>query len=141
MGEEKECDGLLCMLFKALGTRVKHIEDEIKEIQENRKNEVEEGAERQPETTYEEKILEEGTVVKINRTRYSDVSDDGSSFFGFHSTSFFSGGDEDKEDMPEDDVKVVEATTEAAAASADAAEVDDKQPIKLVRQNNANVRK
>lgn len=137
-GEKNECDGLLCMLFKALGNRVKHIEDEIKEIQENRKNEVEEGAERQPETTYEEKILDDGTVVKINRTRYSDVSDDGSSFFGFHSTSFFSGSDEDKnkdEDMPED--KVVEATTEATAA--DAAEEDE--PIKLVRQNNANVRK
>ena len=55
-GEKKECDGLLCMLFKALGNRVKHIEDEIKEIQENRKNEVEEGAKRQPETTYEEKV-------------------------------------------------------------------------------------
>ena len=83
-------------------------------------------------------ILDDGTVVKINRTRYSDVSDDGSSFFGFHSTSFFSGSDEDKnkeDNMPED--KVVEATTEAAAA--DAAEEDE--PIKLVRQNNANVRK
>jgi len=139
-GEKKECDGLLCMLFKALGNRVKHIEDEIKEIQENRKNEVEEGAERQPETTYEEKILDDGTVVKINRTRYSDVSDDGSSFFGFHSTSFFSGSDDDKEDnMPED--KVVEATTEATAADAAEVDQDDNQPIKLVRQNNANVRK
>merc|ERR1712226_1147872 len=35
----------------------------------------EEGGEREPETTYEEKVLEDGTVVKINRTRYSDVSD------------------------------------------------------------------
>ena len=80
-------------------------------------------------------------MVKINRTRYSDVSDDGSSFFGFHSTSFFSGSDDDKEDnMPED--KVVEATTEATAADAAEADQDDNQPIKLVRQNdNANVRK
>ena len=79
-------------------------------------------------------------MVKINRTRYSDVSDDGSSFFGFHSTSFFSGSDDnDKEDMPED--KVVEATTKATAADAAEADQDDNQPIKLVRQNNANVRK
>ena len=53
------------------------------------------------------------------------------------------GFDDDKEDVPaEDDVKVVEATTEATAADAGAeADQDDNQPIKLVRQNNANVRK
>merc|ERR1712226_41349 len=147
---EKECDGLLCLLFKALGTRVKHIEDEIKEIQENRKNEVEEGGEREPETTYEEKVLEDGTVVKINRTRYSDVSDDGTSYFGFHSTSFVSGGDDDDDDNKEEadntevDAKVAEEMTTEAATAAEAADdkdEEDKNPIKLVRQNSGNVRR
>ena len=36
--------------------RVKHIEDEIKELQKNKENEVEGGGESQPETTYEEKV-------------------------------------------------------------------------------------
>jgi len=139
---DDKCDGLLCLLFKALGTRVKHIEDEIKEIQKNRENEVEEES-REPETTYEEKVLEDGTIVKINRTRYSDVSQDGSSYFGFHSTSFVSGGD-DKDDVEDgkadvEDGKVSEETTTEEVEIVDQ-DYEDKKPIKLVKKND-NVRR
>merc|ERR1711962_1195597 len=143
----EKCDGLLCLLFKALGTRVKHIEDEIKEIQATRENAVEPEEKREPETTYEEKVLDDGTVIKINRTRYSDVSEDGSSYFGFHSTSFFSGGDgKDTEKDVEVQPKISEETTEAAASEAvetvneDYDVEDDKKPIKLVQKSD-NVRK
>merc|ERR1712012_1363665 len=132
---------------KALGTRVKHIEDEIKEIQATRENAVEPEEKREPETTYEEKVLDDGTVIKINRTRYSDVSEDGSSYFGFHSTSFFSGGDgKDTEKDVEVPPKISEETTEAAASEAvetvneDYDVEDDKKPIKLVQKSD-NVRK
>jgi len=144
----EKCDGLLCLLFKALGTRVKHIEDEIKEIQATRENAVEPEEKREPETTYEEKVLDDGTVIKINRTRYSDVSEDGSSYFGFHSTSFFSGGDgKDTEKDVEVQPKISEETTEAAASEAVETvnedydvEDDDKKPIKLVQKSD-NVRR
>jgi len=147
----EKCDGLLCLLFKALGSRVKHIEDEIKEIQQNRENEVEENS-REPETTYEEKVLDDGTIVKINRTRYSDVSEDGSSYFGFHSTSFVSGaGGDDKNDKDDKDVKedgsaaedkISENTTEGVDTVSQDYDVDeeDKKPIKLVKKND-NVRR
>jgi len=141
--EEEKCDGLLCLLFRALGTRVKHIEDEIKEIQQNRENEVEK-TNSEPESTYEEKVLDDGTVIKINRTRYSDVSEDGSSYFGFHSTSFFSDGDgkdTEKEDKEEVEPKILEETTvEPAVEIVNEDYDDDKTPIKLV-QSNDNVRK
>merc|ERR1711963_711800 len=50
-------------------------------------------------STYTEKVLPDGTVVKVNRTVISDTSDDGSSFF-YHSTSFhnFGQGSDDQDD-------------------------------------------
>jgi len=142
---DDKCDGLLCLLFKALGTRVKHIEDEIKEIQQNRENEVEEES-REPETTYEEKVLDDGTIVKINRTRYSDVSQDGSAYFGFHSTSFVSGSGGDEKDGKKEDAagagKVAEETTTEETVDSVVQDYDDskdesaKQPIKLVKKND-----
>ena len=48
-------------------------------------------------------VLDDGTIVRINKTRYSDVSEDGSSYFGFHSTSFVSNGN--NENNPEEDAE------------------------------------
>ena len=48
--------------------RVKHIEDEIKELQKNKENEVEGGGESQPETTYEEKVKQEKAPLKLTST-------------------------------------------------------------------------
>jgi len=150
--QEESCN-LMCLLFKSLGNRVKHIEDEIKELQKNKENEVEGGGESQPETTYEEKVLDDGTIVRINKTRYSDVSEDGSSYFGFHSTSFVSNvnsnnenkQDEDAEESSggegenADEVKIIEETTTASREVVDKDYVDeeDKKPIKLVKKNDS----
>jgi len=150
--EDEESCNLMCLLFKSLGNRVKHIEDEIKELQKNKENEVEGGGESQPETTYEEKVLDDGTIVRINKTRYSDVSEDGSSYFGFHSTSFVSNGNNEnnpEEDAEEssggegenaDEVKIIEETTTATREVVDmdyGDEDEDKKPIKLVKKNDS----
>jgi len=160
-GDEESEDGiqgescnLMCLLFKSLGNRVKHIEDEIKELQKNKENEVEGGGESQPETTYEEKVLDDGTIVRINKTRYSDVSEDGSSYFGFHSTSFVSNTNSNNENNPVEDaeessggegenaeeVKIIEETTTATRELVDkdyGDEEEDKKPIKLVKKNDS----
>jgi len=155
--QEESCN-LMCLLFKSLGNRVKHIEDEIKELQKNKENEVEGGGESQPETTYEEKVLDDGTIVRINKTRYSDVSEDGSSYFGFHSTSFVSNvnsnnenkQDEDAEESSggegenADEVKIIEETTTASREVVDkdyGVDEEDKKPIKLVKKNDSVRRK
>merc|ERR1712117_814781 len=76
---------------------------EIKDIQqkkEDEENEIEgtgsgsngEEDDDKYDQTYEEKGLPDGTVVRINRTSFSDTSDDGSSFF-FHSTAIHNIGD------------------------------------------------
>ena len=49
--------GLLCVLFRDLETRIKSVEEEIKEAQANRENEIESSdGKSEPETTYEEKV-------------------------------------------------------------------------------------
>ena len=102
-------------------TRIDQVEHEIKDIQqkkEDEENEIEgtgsgsngEEDDDKYDQTYEEKVrnqlrncrftghlnmfqvLPDGTVVRINRTSFSDTSDDGSSFF-FHSTAIHNIGD------------------------------------------------
>ena len=49
--------------------------------------------------------MDDGTIVRINKTRYSDVSEDGSSYFGFHSTSFVSNVNSDNENKQDEDAE------------------------------------
>ena len=50
-------------------------------------------------------VLDDGTIVRINKTRYSDVSEDGSSYFGFHSTSFVSNVNSNNENKQDEDAE------------------------------------
>ena len=43
--------------------------------------------------------------MRINKTRYSDVSEDGSSYFGFHSTSFVSNANSNNENNEQEDAE------------------------------------
>merc|ERR1712203_254209 len=56
-------------------------------------------------STYTEKVLPDGTVVKVNRTILSDTSEDGNSYF-FHSTSFHNV------EQPDDKTDALDEVTE-----------------------------
>jgi len=131
--------GLFCNIFRAVGTQLKSIEEKLKEtldeIPINKKGQCE------PKTTYEEKVLDDGTVVKIKKTSCSDSSDDGNSYYGYHSTQVTSVKDEDKDDT--DDEKPEKAEEEAATRDYpveeddyDSLENDVVRPIKLIKQDD-----
>merc|ERR1719242_1154859 len=70
-------------------------------------------------STYTEKVLPDGTLVRVNKTIIHDTSEDGSSFF-FHQTSYHNfGGNSDQDENVEDvsleeeenDDKVQKSTT------------------------------
>merc|ERR1712142_101532 len=98
--DDEKC-GPFCKIFRSLDKQLKNIETQLKEVQANRQNELpsssEQGDDEGPQTTYEEKVLADGTVVKIRKTSYSDTSDDGTSYFGYHSTRVVSASDDDSE--------------------------------------------
>jgi len=81
--------GLFCSLLKTavktLFTIPKDIGDMVTELH-NRKNDIdEEDGYDISNSTYTEKVLPDGTVVKVNKTVIADTDDDGNSFF-FHSS-------------------------------------------------------
>jgi len=98
--------GLLCTMLTEFQARIDQVEHEIKDIhqkKEDEQNEIggtgsgsdeeeQDGDDDKYDQTFEEKVLPDGTVVRINRTSFSDTSDDGSSFF-FHSTAIHNIGD------------------------------------------------
>lgn len=80
-GVQMDLCGFICNIMKQFDDKLKEIEANIKSIKQDKL---------QPElnnSTYTEKVLPDGTVVKVNRTIVSDTSEDGNSYF-FHSTSF-----------------------------------------------------
>jgi len=135
-----ESCGAFCKLFSSLGRRMKDIEDQLREIQAHRENELdvssssgEEAAEKpEPKTVYEEKVLPDGTVVKIKKTYYSDTSDDGSAYFGYHSTRVVASSASDDEDKPE-----VTSQDELEGDEVEQKE-DEAQPIKLIVDDQEN---
>jgi len=134
-----EC-GPFCMIFRSLDKQLKNIEDQLKEVKANRENELqptssEQGDDAQPETTYEEKVLADGTVVKIRKTSFSDTSDDGTSYFGYHSTRVVSASDDDSDD------EAVEEEVPRVDEFEVTEENKDTKPIKLIQQENGSVLK
>ncbi|XP_059096659.1 uncharacterized protein LOC131891152 [Tigriopus californicus] len=89
--------GLICQIMNQFQGQIATIEKEIHDIREKeqeRENEIEvdrvdsqEDQDNEPQHTYEEKILPDGSIVRINRTVLTDRNGDGSAFI-FHSTSF-----------------------------------------------------
>jgi len=115
--------GFLCTVMKAF-------EEKIREKQANRENEVVANEDEGPEATYEEKVLDDGTVIKINRTSYSGSSEDGTSFITSFSTSVSSFGGDSPLD-PEDQGPEEEAEQGAADAEVFTDEGRfDEEPIK-----------
>merc|ERR1712203_679169 len=85
---------------------MKQFDDKLKEIEANIKS-IKQEDKLLPElnnSTYTEKVLPDGTVVKVNRTILSDTSEDGNSYF-FHSTSFHNVEQADGETDAIDEVK------------------------------------
>merc|ERR1712038_1677792 len=82
--------GLFCSLLKTavktLFTIPKDIGDMVTELH-NRKNDIDEEEDGfdVSNSTYTEKVLPNGTLVKVNKTVIADTDDDGNSFF-FHSS-------------------------------------------------------
>jgi len=142
-GGDRRC-GVFCAIFRTLGTQLKDIEEQLKETQANRKNELEDGDEPQPQTTYEEKVLPDGTVVKIRKTSYSDAGDDGTSYFGYHSTSVVSTSEDNAD---EEDASAAEQPAPSDEQKEEVEEVEVKldegkaKPIKLIKQDNDSILK
>merc|ERR1712156_1095647 len=99
--EKVELCGFICSILKQFDEKLKDIESSIKNIKGDQ------GQQDINNSTYTEKVLEDGTIVKVNRTIISDTSDDGNSYF-FHSTSFHNF--DKPEEMESKDETVDEAT-------------------------------
>merc|ERR1719431_680223 len=100
--DKVELCGFICSILKQFDGKLKDIESSIKSIK---------GVRDQQDinnSTYTEKVLEDGTIVKVNKTIISDTSDDGNSYF-FHSTSFHNF-DKPVEENASKDEKVDEVT-------------------------------
>merc|ERR1712038_1570313 len=130
--DDDKC-GPFCKIFRSLDKQLKNIETQLKEVQANRQNELpsssEQGDDEGPQTTYEEKVLADGTVVKIRKTSFSDASDDGTSYFGYHSTRVVSSSDES-----DDDDSVEQVPDDVVQVELD--EPKDSKPIKLTKLDN-----
>lgn len=127
-GNRRKC-GLFCKIFQTLGTQLKEIEDQLKDS-ENQVPSSDDDRRGQPQTVYEEKVLDDGTVIQIKKTSYSDASDDGTSYFGYHSTKVVVNDDEEIE--PEEATTTLDYPEEVL----DDEQVDKVKPIKLSRQDN-----
>jgi len=139
--EDSNNCGLFCMIFRTLGTQLKGIEDQLKDTE----NQVPSSGQGEPKITYEEKVLDDGTVVKIKKTSYSDSSDDGSSYFGYHSTKVIvdeddSAATDEEKEKPEEEAETREYPDEEVSYDYDEA-ANDVKPIKLVQQQQDNVRR
>lgn len=136
--DDKTNCGLFCMIFRTLGTQLKSIEEQLEE----RENQVPSSGQGEPEITYEEKVLDDGTVIKIKKTSYSDNSDDGTSYFGYHSTKVVVDDDDEEEKKPEEPATTRDyPDTEDVSEDDLDEEVNDVKPIKLVRQDNLRKRR
>jgi len=95
--DEPAC-GFLCTFLNDFDKRLKVLTDEVKTIHQVSDNKQDEHDVNN--STYTEKVLPDGTVVRVNKTIIHDTSEDGSSFF-FHQTSFhnFGPSDENVEDV------------------------------------------
>jgi len=112
--------GLICQIMRGFQGQIEQIETEIKDIkrkQQDKENEIEPSEEDDdesgvPKTTYEEKVLPDGSVVKINRTVVHNLDSDDGTFF-FKSTSFHNFEPSETEELPteepvEGEIEVVE---------------------------------
>merc|ERR1719431_506504 len=100
--DKVELCGFICSILKQFDGKLRDIESSIKSIKHDRDQQDINNS------TYTEKVLPDGTIVKVNRTIISDTSDDGNSYF-FHSTSFHNF-DKPVEENASKDEKVDEVT-------------------------------
>jgi len=89
--EQQPLCGFLCSFLTNFEKKLKVLTDEVKTLHEMSENNHNDDEFDVNNSTYSEKVLPDGTVVRVNRTVISDTSEDGSSFF-YHSTSFHNVG-------------------------------------------------
>eukprot|EP00092_Neocalanus_flemingeri_P056785 GFUD01067366.1.p1 GENE.GFUD01067366.1~~GFUD01067366.1.p1 ORF type:complete len:498 (+),score=126.46 GFUD01067366.1:88-1581(+) len=107
--EQRAC--LLCDLLQDTFTNVQGQIDDVR----NRENEVdfvegEDGFDIN-NSTHTQKVLEDGTVLHINKTTISDTDEDGNSFF-FHKTVFHNVGGDEQNNTDEEEFDIVEEAEE-----------------------------
>jgi len=98
--EKQPC--FLCDLLQDTITSVQGHVDDVRD----RENEIDfvEGEDgfKINNSTHTQKVLEDGTVLHINKTTISDTDEDGNSFF-FHRSVIHNVGGGDQEDAPEEE--------------------------------------
>lgn len=129
-GGEDDC-GPLCLIFKLLNG----LQVEIDDIN-NKKNEVEavegDGEYDVNDSTYKEKVLPDGSILKTNRTTIADTDQDGNSFI-FKSTvihNLDSGEDTTAtdEDPEQDDEIVTDVTADYPTEEEEETSGEDELP-------------
>jgi len=133
---EDEC-GPLCLIFKLIGGLQVEIDD-INE-RDNENGVVDDGEYDINNSTYHEKVLPDGSILKTNRTTISDTDENGNTFF-FKSTvihNLDSGEDdtsaEADEEASDEEVGEVDVTADYPSED-DEASGDDETPV-IVNQS------
>jgi len=130
-GEEEEC-GPLCLIFKLIGG----LQVEIDDInnRDDKNGVVNDGEYDINNSTYHEKVLPDGSILKTNRTTISDTDENGNTFF-FKSTvihNLDSGEDdtsaEADEEASDGEVGEVDVTMDYPSED-DEASGDDETPV------------
>merc|ERR1712192_378166 len=105
MGTEVVDDNKSCFLCDLLQDTITSVQGHVDDVRD-RENEIDfvEGADGFGinNSTHTKKVLEDGTVLHINKTTISDTDEDGNSFF-FHRSLIHNVGGGDQENAPEEE--------------------------------------
>merc|ERR1712198_662918 len=120
--------GLICKVFKTLEGQLGVMQDEIDGLKTELHNkEIKEGDYDNHTVTYDEKVLPDGSVLRINKTTIHDTDDNGNGFFFQSSIHHVLQENDD-----DDDTESVEATTivigEGIADETDLSEIENVDP-------------
>jgi hypothetical protein len=128
--------GLICQVFKTLEGQLGVVQGQIDTINTELHGlgggEREEGEYDHHNTTYDEKVLPDGSVVRINRTTIHDTDEEGNGFF-FQSSvhHVFQEGDEEESDETDEKEEDAEVTTESEPEQLPVEENDEENVIPL----------
>merc|ERR1711915_609429 len=129
--------GLVCKVFKTLEGQLGVMQKEIDGLKTELHNkEIKEGEYDNHTVTYDEKVLPDGTVLRINKTTIHDTDDNGNGFFfqsSIHHVLHENDDDEQEDDTTaEEDTESIEATTivigEGIADETDLSEIENVDP-------------
>lgn len=123
--EDKIRCGLVCKVFKTLEGQLKGIHEEVDGLKS-----IIDGKFDHHNSTFDEKVLPDGSVIRVNKTTIHDSDDDGNGFF-FHSAVHHVVNDgKNNETIPElsEDIGTVgETTVDNEAEILDIFDQDEKE--------------